>query len=152
MIVPQEPTDEMSKKGKIAYYGVIIVVSALILIAVGNVMVTSFLSINDYWAPGSNTEVQGAPDGTYLQKDWGSPNNISYPHGGGWINNATSWSFAMCNHDYLGPLHGTWDVAKGTQIPLWKDGVFPIDARLYVTIKDNIIVDASVHSQFEYGN
>jgi hypothetical protein len=151
MIVEKEIWPK-TRKQKIAYYGIIIGVSTMILLIVGSLIINEVISVNDFWAPGSNTEVFGAPDGTYLQKDWGSPNNISYPHGGGWISNATSWSFAMCDHDYLGPLHGTWAVANGTQIPLWYDGVFPTDARLYVTIKDNIIIDASVHSQWSYGN
>jgi hypothetical protein len=141
MIMPNEPTTGMSKKGKIVYYGIIIVVSALILVAVGNVVITSMLSVNDFWAPGSGTEVSGAPDNTYLQKDWGSFNNET-----------RMWDFAICDHDYLGPLHGSWKVAEGVWVPTWKAGVYPTDAQLYVTVKDNIIVDTHVSSQWSYGS
>jgi hypothetical protein len=93
-----------------------------------------------YAAPGSNTETWGAPDGTYLQRDWG------------WYDNQTMiWSFTMCENE--GPLHGGWLIQNATIVPvLGQEGVYPIDARLYITLKDNVIVKAEVHSLFEYGN
>jgi hypothetical protein len=87
-----------------------------------------------------------------LQKDWGWVNSVSFPSVGGWVNNVTSWSFAACGHDYLGPLHGSWPVKNGTEVPIWTVGVFPSDSRLYVTIENNTIVDAQVKSFREYGN
>ena len=58
----------------------------------------------------------------------------------------------MCDHDYLGPLHGSWKVAEDVWVPVWQQGVYPIDSRLYITVNDNIIVKAEVHSLREYGN
>ena len=132
MIVPQE-----HKYNKISF---VITVAVMVIIAI--IILNTVLSTPPYYAaPGSNTETWGAPDGTYLQKDWGS-----------FDNQTRIWSFAICDHDYLGPLHGSWKVADGVWVPIWKVGVYPTDARLYVTVQDNIIVDVSVHSQMEYGN
>lgn len=106
-----------------------------------------------YYAPGSNYAGKcGAPDGVYEQKDWGFPDSVEYPCEGGWVTNATEIFFAMCDHSYLGPLHGSWKVTNGTWIPIWHKGVFPVDARLIITLKDNIIIDASVKSHLVYGN
>ena len=93
-----------------------------------------------------------APDGTYLQKEWGWVNSISFPHSGGWLNNVTSWTFARCEHDYLGPLHGSWKVQEGVSVPIWQQGVFPIDSRLYITLINNIVVNVEIKSAYEYGN
>jgi hypothetical protein len=111
-----------------------------------------------YYAPLGYADYTGAPDGIYEQLDWGSPLGLDIPWGsetvvyGGWYSNVTDWNFAMCDHDYLGPLHGCWPVANGTSIPVWQVGVFPVDARLYVTIENNTIVKAEVKSSLVYGN
>lgn len=128
-----------------------IIVTVIIAIVIANAMLSEF-SKPYYAAPGSHTETWGAPDGEYLQKDWGYPDNIDWGYPGGWVTNVTSWTFTMDDHDYLGPLHGSWKVANGTAIPIWHNGVFPIDSRLYITIKDNTIVNVIVRSAYEYGN
>lgn len=111
-------------------------VSTLLIIIV---VATVFLLIppsNHYWGLESNYAGEtGAPDGIYQQKDWG------------WFNNETRiWFFAMCAHDYLGPLHGGWLVEEGQWVPEWKEGVYPIDAKLYVTLSNNTIVDVHIKS------
>lgn len=106
-----------------------------------------------YYAPNTNyAGVCGAPNGVYEQKEWGLVNSISFPTIGGWVNNATAWSFAICDHTYLGPLHGTWKVNNGTSIPIWEKGVFPIDARLIITLENNTIIKAQVKSNWAYGD
>ncbi len=136
-----------------------LVIAIVVMAAISIAVVNAVISVKPYYAaPGSNTETWGAPDGVYEQGDWGSPLGLDIPYGsdtviyGGWYNNITAISFAMCDHEGLGPLHGCWPVANGTSIPVWQVGVFPVDARLYITIKDNTIVNAEVKSAYEYGN
>ena len=138
-----------------------LVISVIIFIAITVAISFALLEAfeNPYYAaPGSNTETWGAPDGTYEQGDWGCPLGADIPWGsetviyGGWYSNITDWQFAMCDHEGLGPLHGCWKVAEGTDIPVWQVGVFPVDSRLYVTIENNIIVDAKVKSAMVYGD
>jgi hypothetical protein len=124
----------------------------LLAVSITSIGVLFGLNITGYNPFASPHYYLTAPDGMYLQKDWGWVNNVSFPSVGGWVNNATSWSFARCEHDYLGPLHGSFAIAENVSVPIWKDGVFPNDARLYITLKNNTIIDVSVHSQFEYGN
>ena len=39
-----------------------------------------------YYAPGTNYDgTCGAPDGVYEQKNWGFPDNVDFPSGGGWV-------------------------------------------------------------------
>lgn len=149
MIVPNE-----NKHTKVT-----LIIAFIVMIIIAVLVVNAVISAKPYYAaPGSNTETWGAPDGTYEQGDWGCPLGLDIPWGsetviyGGWYNNVTNWSFAMCDHEGLGPLHGCWPVVNGTNIPVYQEGVFPIDARLYVTIKDNVIVAATVRSHLVYGN
>lgn len=94
-----------------------------------------------YWAPGSNFAGQtGVPDGWYQQKDWGF-----------YDNQTRVWSFAMCGHDYLGPLHGGWRVAESVSwIPItsgrYPNGVYPFDAQLWVQLENNTIVNVRIES------
>ena len=128
-------------------------ITLIVMIIVAIFVINAVLTAPVYYAaPGSQTETWGAPDGEYLQKDWGYPDNVDWSYPGGWVTNVTYWTFTMDNHDYLGPLHGSWKVANGTAIPIWHDGVFPVDSRLYITIKDNVIVNVTVRSAYEYGN
>ncbi len=94
-----------------------------------------------YYAPLGYGDYTGAPDGTYEQGDWGS-----------FDNSTNTWYFALCDHNGLGPLHGGWQVAEGVWVPVWEWGVFPVDARLLVTIQNNTITHVEVHSWREYGN
>lgn len=143
MIVPNE-----NKHTKVT-----LVITFIVMIVIAVLVVNAMITAKPYYAaPGSNTETWGAPDGTYEQGDWGYPDGIDWGYPSAWVTNVTSWSFAMCDHEGLGPLHGSWPVANGTEIPIYHEGVFPIDARLYVTIKDNVIIDAVVRSALVYGN
>lgn len=118
-------------------------ITLIVMAVVAIFIINAVLSAPVYYAaPGSNTETWGAPNGIYLQKDWGS-----------FDNQTLTWSFAMCDHDYLGPLHGSWPVKAGVWVPVLNQvGVYPFDARLYITIENNIIVKAEVKSAYEYGN
>lgn len=157
MIVPNE-WEPKTRKQKILYYGLVILISSIVMVAF---VYTSVPYINSphYYAPGSNYAGEtGAPDGTYEQGDWGAPLGLDIPWGsetvvyGGWYNNVTDWIFAMCQHEGLGPLHGCWKVQEGTSIPVWQVGVFPVDARLIITLKNNTIIKAEVKSHLVYGD
>lgn len=118
-----------------------IVIAIVVMVAVTIVVVNAVIATKPYYAaPGSNTETWGAPNGVYEQKDWG------------WFDNSSKeWFFTMC--DAEGPLHGSWKVAEGVWVPvLNQTGVYPIDARLLITIQNNVIVKAEVHSWMAYGN
>jgi hypothetical protein len=118
--------------------------AAIILVAIVICSIVTIWNPNAkvyYAAPGSNyAGTCGAPDGTYLQRDWG------------WYDNGTmTWWFTMCENE--GPLHGGWPIQNATVVPvLGKEGVYPFDARLYITIQNNVIIKSEVHSMFEYGN
>jgi hypothetical protein len=131
-----------------------LVVEIILVVVLGSFSVAFISGWNPFASPnyfppgyaGSN----GAPNGVYLQNDWGWVNSVSFPVSiGGWVTNATSWSFGL---DGPGPLHGDWPIANGTAVPIWHDGVFPSDARLYVTIKNNTIVHTEVKSAWAYGD
>jgi hypothetical protein len=113
---------------------VITISMVLIVVLVSTIMFVQINSIPLYYR-------ESAPDGTYLQKDWGS-----------FDNQTRIWSFALCDHNYLGPLHGDWHVADGVWVPVWYTGVYPMDSRLYITLKNNIIVDVEIKSVLEYDN
>lgn len=71
-----------------------------------------------------------APDGWYHQREGIGPYN--YVNG--------SVSFALCDHSYLGPLHGTFKVSNSLQIMGFFEGN---TSKLYdLRIENNIIVDA----------
>jgi hypothetical protein len=98
-----------------------------------------------YYAPEANyAGTCGAPNGVYQQKEWG------------WFDNETrTWHFAMCDYNYLGPLHGGWPVKEEQWVPVLgqeSEGVYPIDARLYITLSNNTIVNVQIKSQLVYGN
>jgi hypothetical protein len=114
----------------------------ILLIAI-TIAATAYTGLNGYnpFKPPYYTMPEGAPNGVYTQKDWGS-----------YDNQTNTWYFAICDHDYLGPLHGAWQVANNTWVPIWKTGVYPIDARLILTLENNTIVKAEVHSWNEYGD
>ena len=129
MIVENEYKPK-SKKTGLLYYGIIIVVFFLVTALIVSQMINS-LGVNHYWGPGSNTEVFGAPDGVYKQKDWGSFDNATL-----------QWTFAMCDHDYLGPLHGSWKAAPDVSFLDWHD--YPEDSSLFLRLENNIIIEAWV--------
>ncbi len=126
----------------------IAVVMAIIVCQVVSVCVLQYGFYNGYY-------YESAPDGTYLQKDWGyawsGNETVDKGHEGGWATNVTEWSFVRCEHG-PGPLHGDWKVADGVSVPLWAQGVFPVDATLWITLRNNVIIDVSVSSDTVYGD
>lgn len=66
-----------------------------------------------------------APDGWYHQRSYIANFSI--------YNNGTEVFFPVCDHDYLGPLHGFFKVA---------DGVVFEEGRYDIKIVNNIIVEA----------
>lgn len=131
---------------------IIVIIGVSLSVIIGIFIVSKWALPEHYYPLGYGGWGEGAPDGIYLQKEWGWVNSVSFPAKGGWVNNATEWTFAICDHDYLGALHGTWKVAQGVSVPIWEKGVFPIDAQLYVTIKNQTIVACRVKSSLAYGD
>lgn len=110
----------------------------LVIIAVVTVLFAVFFQTNTYWR-------DWAPDGVYVQKDWG------------WIDpSSKTWTFAICDHAYLGPLHGSFKISDSAlgklTLEKWTDAEiysldwhdYPDGANLVLKINGGVIVDASV--------
>ena len=107
-------------------------------IIIGSVLLASWILVmydgyvNEYWR-------DGAPNGVYQQREWGFIDK-----------DAKTWFFAVCDHSYLGPLHGTFTVSDnvidGLNLKEYVEGAgswspdYAGDPKLYLRIEDNTIV------------
>lgn len=102
------------------------VVACVVLVVVAGSIISAVMDTSDPWEPFKGYYRDSAPDGWYHQRQSISQYNLQ--------NNGTEVFFAMCDHSYLGPLHGTFKVASGVS---FGDG-----GRFDLRLKGNVIVEA----------
>lgn len=93
-----------------------VVLITVFILSVGAVYYQGY--VGDYWR-------DSAPDGWYHQRSYVSSYDI--------INNGSEVFFPICDHSYLGPLHGCFKVASGVALS---------EGRFDFRVVNNVIVEA----------
>lgn len=108
------------------------VVWILIAILVSVSVTSYFVSVNDYWR-------DGAPNGWYHQRSYVTVSSNYTDYNGNPISdlsqNATMIYFPVCDHAYLGPLHGNFKIT----CQLTENGRYDFH------IVNNVIVEAKLY-------